>query len=132
MISFVPLETLPDDVPDKAKDQGLQSLYVWSVRYGDVIEAKNHTELAIFGLVPTSYVGLEGYIWLTPRHIPGRKVLADAKRAYIEFTQSLPWTTLAYTEVYNHTAARFARFMGYTPLVEQAGYIFYRRVKNGN
>lgn len=132
MITFVPIADLPADVPEKAQAQAGRSLFVWSARYGSVIEASDHIELAIFGLVPTSYLAAEGYIWLVPRHIPGRKVLAQAKRAFFEFTVSLPWHTLVYTEVNNRPAARFARFMGYAPIAEQEGYTFYRRPADGH
>lgn len=132
MIYFMPIAELPEDVPAKAKAQAGQSLFIWSARYGDVIEAKDHTELAIFGLVPTSYLAAEGYIWLVPRHIPGRKVLAQAKHAFFAFTTQLPWRTLVYTELNNRPAARFACFMGYAPVAEQEGYTFYRRPADGH
>ena len=127
MITFEPTTIIPDDLPDKAKEQAEQSLFVWSARYGSLNEAKDHTEVGVFGFVPTDFLARRGYFWLVPRLPAPRKALAEGKLAFMEFCDRFPWNTFIYTEVGIERTRRFARFLGFRFTGTADGFHFYVR-----
>lgn len=93
-------------------------------------EARSHTVLGYFGLVPVDYLARVAYIWLAPAvDQPSRKMLQEAKVAFTGFCNLLTWTTYAYTELNNRRNFRFASFMGYVHEIDADGYHFFSRAK---
>lgn len=127
MISFTVVQKLPEDVVEMAKKQAAESLYVWSIGYGSLHDAKSHTELALLGLVPTSYIGKDAYLWMVPRTTASpRSVMREARKAFAQFLTDLEWETVVFTHIDKPQNARFARFFGYQPYTQEKEFEFAR------
>jgi hypothetical protein len=130
LIDEIRITDLPSNLQEKPASQVNRSLFLWKMLYVSGNEAKNHTTLGYFGLVPVDYLSRVGYLWLAPQtKTPSRKMMQEAKIAFTSFSNLLPWTTYVYTELNNKRNRRFAEFMGYIHEIDADGYHFFSRDK---